>query len=173
RVDGQGLQRTRGGEGRGDSRIAHDTGHTDGPMLQGEAGGGDRQRIHRLAEGGAELLVEAHAGGRIDRNRGAHGRRNDVRGHTGGEAPAEVTHQRVAGEVLGRGGDRRRVSRQGRQIDCGRERRGDADVAHRPGDRSHALLQREAGGGDRQRTHGLTEGGGEVRVHGHGRGRIG
>src|SRR6185503_20787041 len=51
RVGGQGLKRTRGGKGRGDRRIAHHTGHADDPMLEGEAGGGDGQRAHLLAEG--------------------------------------------------------------------------------------------------------------------------
>src|SRR6185369_7561820 len=77
------------------------------------------------------------------------------------------TVELTAGEVLGGGGDCRRVGRQRRQSGSWRERRGDARVTHGARDRRHALLQGEAGGADRQRIHRLAEGGGELPADGH------
>src|SRR5207249_1366874 len=75
-----------------------------------QAGRVDRQRVHRLAEGGVDGLVDRHRGGGIGGGGETHRRGGGVQGRTGSKAPDKTICQRIACQVLGPGGNRGCIS---------------------------------------------------------------
>src|SRR5205823_5601642 len=121
-----------GGDGGVEARVVGEEARRDGrggrgcvadrardgvdALFQGEGRRGDGRRVHRLAEGGGDLLVVRHADGVVSRigggDRRRHGRR---RGGGGGEAPDVVRRDSDACPVLGPRGDGGRIGGAGRE----------------------------------------------------------